>query len=88
MIGKDPEKLRADSPRLHASNITVPVLMIHGADDWTVEIDQSELMARAMDAVGKPYKFIKIDTDHYFRTQAAQRQLFTPISEFLHEQFK
>lgn len=88
MIGRDAEKLRADSPRLHASNITVPVLMVHGVDDWTVEVDQSELMARAMDAVGKPYKFIKIDTDHYFRTQAAQRQLFTPISEFLHDQLK
>jgi dipeptidyl aminopeptidase/acylaminoacyl peptidase len=88
MIGKDPEKLRKDSPRLHAGNISVPVLLIHGVDDWTVEIDQSELMAKAMDAAGKPYKFIKIDTDHYFRTQAAQRELFAPISAFLRAELK
>jgi acetyl esterase/lipase len=87
-IGKDPEKLKAQSPRLHASDISVPVLLIHGVDDWTVEIDQSELMAKAMDSANKPYKFIKIDTDHYFRGHAAQRELFTPISEFLKEQLK
>jgi len=27
-----------------------------GADDWTVEADPSEMMARAMTAAGKPYK--------------------------------
>jgi dipeptidyl aminopeptidase/acylaminoacyl peptidase len=88
MIGKDPEKLKADSPRLHANDIHVPVLLIHGVNDWTVEVDQSEYMAKALDLSKKPYKFVKIETDHYFRRQAAQRELFAPISEFLREHFK
>jgi dipeptidyl aminopeptidase/acylaminoacyl peptidase len=84
MIGSDPEKLKADSPRLHAANISVPVLMIHGREDYTVEPDQSEFMARAMDAVNKPYKMLMMeDTDHYFTTQAQQRQLFTAITDFV-----
>jgi dipeptidyl aminopeptidase/acylaminoacyl peptidase len=89
MIGSDPEKLKVDSPRLHAANVKVPVLLVHGNDDWTVEVDQSEMMAKALADAGKPYKLVIIkDTDHYFQTQAAQRQLFTPIAQFLHEQLQ
>jgi dipeptidyl aminopeptidase/acylaminoacyl peptidase len=89
MIGKDPAKLAADSPRLHAASFSVPVLLVHGVDDWTVEVDQSELMAKALQDAHKPYKLVTIKgVDHYFHTQDSQRQLFAPISEFLGEQLK
>ena len=75
---------RADSPRLHADKISVPVLLVHGAEDYTVEPDHSQLMARALQTAGKSYKLVVIDgTDHYFQNQADQRQLFTAITEFL-----
>lgn len=84
MIGKDPEKLKEDSPRMHAAAINVPVLMVHGSDDWTVEVDQSQIMGKAMDAAGKPYKLVIIPaTDHYFRNPGPQRELFSTISDFL-----
>ena len=84
MIGNDPEKLQADSPRLHAANVGVPVLLLHGVEDYTVEPDQSEFMAKALAAANKPYKMIMMpDTDHYFTTQAQQRQLFTEITDFV-----
>jgi dipeptidyl aminopeptidase/acylaminoacyl peptidase len=84
MIGKDPEKLRKDSPRLHADQFSVPVLLVHGTEDWTVEADQSQFMAQALEAAHKPYKLVLIkDTDHFFQNQAPQRELFTEISEFL-----
>jgi dipeptidyl aminopeptidase/acylaminoacyl peptidase len=84
MIGNDAEKLKADSPRMRAAGIDVPVLLIHGADDWTVEADQSEMMAKAMTAAGKPYKMLIIPgTDHYFQNPGPQRQLFGAISDFL-----
>jgi dienelactone hydrolase len=87
MIGSDPEKLKADSPRLHAAGINVPVLLVHGVEDWTVEPDQSEFMAKALAAANKPYKMVMIqDTDHYFQNQASQRELFTSITEFLRAQ--
>jgi len=83
-IGHDPEKLKADSPRLHADKISVPVLLVHGAEDYTVEPDHSQLMARALQTAGKSYKLVVIDgTDHYFQNQPDQRQLFTAITEFL-----
>ena len=88
MIGSDSEKLKADSPRLHADAINVPVLLIHGTDDYTVEVDQSEFMAEALQKANKPHKLVKIDTDHYFQNQGPQRQLFTEIAAFLAEQLK
>ncbi len=86
MVGSDPAKLRADSPRLHADKVNVPVLLVHGREDWTVEPDQSEFMANALAAANKPYKMVMIeDTDHYFREQAHQRQLFVSITDFLRQ---
>jgi dipeptidyl aminopeptidase/acylaminoacyl peptidase len=89
MIGKDPDKLRNDSPRLHPEKFAVPVLLIHGVDDWTVEVDQSQFMARALEEAHKPYKLVLIQgTDHYFQNQAPQRELFANIAEFLRQNFK
>lgn len=63
---------------------SVPVLLVHGAEDWTVEPDQSELMARALAAANKPYKLVMIpDTDHYFQQHEHQRRLFVSITDFL-----
>ena len=62
----------------------VPVLLVHGVEDYTVEPDQSEFMAKALAAANKPYKMVMMeDTDHYFTTQAQQRQLFTDITDFV-----
>jgi acetyl esterase/lipase len=84
LIGNDPEKLKADSPRLHAANVNVPVLLVHGIEDYTAEPDQSEFMAKALAAANKPYKLVMMeDTDHYFTTQGQQRELFTAITDFM-----
>ena len=89
MIGKDPDKLSRDSPRLHADQFAVPVLLIHGTEDWTVEADQSESMAKALAVAHKSYKLVLIpDTDHHFQNQGPQRQLFNEIGEFLKVQLK
>ena len=43
-----------------------------------------EREAKALAAAGRPYKMVMMpDTDHYFTTQAQQRQLFTEITDFV-----
>ncbi|HEY6123429.1 MAG TPA: prolyl oligopeptidase family serine peptidase, partial [Steroidobacteraceae bacterium] len=84
MIGKDPVKLKADSPRFNAASIAVPVLLIHGNDDYTVEVDQSRFMAEALQAANKPHQFVVMpDTDHYFRKKQQMHDLFSSITGFL-----
>ncbi len=84
MIGNDPEKLKARFAATARANVSVPVLLVHGVEDYTAEPDQSRFMAKALTAANKPYKMVMMeDTDHYFTTQAQQRQLFTEITDFV-----
>jgi len=83
----DPKKLKADSPRNHAAGVSIPILLLHGANDYTVEVAQTEAMDTALKRAGKPHETVIIkDTDHYFREDAARRTLFTNLGRFLDEQ--
>ena len=86
---RDAERLRATSPALHADKVTAALLLIHGKDDTTVPIDQSEQMAQAMDKAGKPYQFIRVDSDdHQMRRAVSRKQMLEAMDKFLQEQLK
>lgn len=56
----------AVSAAQNAERVGMPLLMIHGDEDITVPIDQSEIMVRAMERAGKPTRLITLhDIDHY-----------------------
>src|SRR5690606_14537839 len=48
----------AISPRRQAARADAPILLIHGRDDTVVPFDQSDNMAHALRAAGKPYKLV------------------------------
>jgi dipeptidyl aminopeptidase/acylaminoacyl peptidase len=54
----DAADLRAGSPRLRAGEIRVPVLLLHGAQDGVVPIEQSQMMARALRDSGGDVRMI------------------------------
>ncbi len=50
----------------NAERVGMPLLIIHGDEDQTVPIEQSQLMERAMQRAGKPTRLITLtDADHY-----------------------
>ncbi|HEX4618470.1 MAG TPA: S9 family peptidase, partial [Steroidobacteraceae bacterium] len=51
-MGTDPVELRAESPLAHVERIRVPVLLVHGEDDYTVLAEQSKAMDRALSRHG------------------------------------
>lgn len=56
----------AVSAAQNASRVGMPLLLIHGDEDITVPIAQSEMMQRAMERAGKPTRLITLhDIDHY-----------------------
>lgn len=86
-LESDVRKLRADSPRLHAADVNIPLLMVHGERDYTVEVDQTKMMDTALTRAGKAHETVYIEgTDHYFREDPAQRKLLQTISDFLGRQ--
>jgi len=80
----DPQVI-ARSPARFASEVRAPILLIHGVDDTVVPISQSQRMARALKAAGKPYELIELPgEDHWMMTSSASRiRTLTELEGFL-----
>ncbi|WP_371195725.1 alpha/beta hydrolase family protein [Glaciecola sp. SC05] len=82
---KDIDMLKARSPALHAKNINVPVLLIHGDEDEVVPFEQSELMFDALEDINKSVRMITLkDTGHnalYYEQDI--EDVYTEIEAFL-----
>jgi dipeptidyl aminopeptidase/acylaminoacyl peptidase len=80
----DSAKLEATSPARHAGQVKCPILLIHGEQDTTVRIQQSEIMERALTAAGKQVQFIRLQSDnHYLEHSATRIQTLTEVEKFL-----
>ena len=65
--------LAAISPVKLAGQADAPILLIHGKDDTTVPIDQSDAMEGALKAAGKPVERLTLDhADHWLLEQDAR----------------
>jgi dienelactone hydrolase len=85
-IGTDPAKLRLNSPRNHAADFGVPLLMLHGDSDAQVPFEQSEEMHSALKRAGKPHRFVTVpDADHSFSAEKHRVILLREIEAFLAE---
>lgn len=61
------------SPVKLAARADAPILLIHGDNDTTVPIEQSQAMKRALDADGKPVDFITLPgADHWLLEEDAR----------------
>jgi len=60
------------------------VLLIHGENDTTVRIDQSERMEAALKDAGKTVQFIRLPgEDHYLNLTGTRVLLLTETEKFL-----
>lgn len=83
-IGTDKEKLRLDSPVLHAAEINMPVFLIHGDHDWQVDVGHSRDMASALKKAGKVHQAIYLkDASHQLHRRSDRVVLLTELEKFL-----
>jgi dipeptidyl aminopeptidase/acylaminoacyl peptidase len=83
-IGTDDQKLRRNSPRLHAAEFAVPVLLVHGDLDAQVQFEQSTGMDAALTRAGKPHRFVALrGADHQLSRAADRVTLLTELEAFL-----
>ena len=74
----------AISPARSAQAIKVPVLLLHGALDSTVFVEQSRTLARKMQAAGGRVRLVEFPgDDHYLRTSEVRRVMLSEIETFL-----
>ncbi len=87
LVGSLPEaeeKFRAWSPLFHANQIRDAVALFQGSDDKVVLPEQSELMARALEANGVPHLYRVYEGEgHGFRKKVNLIDYYETVDSFL-----
>jgi dipeptidyl aminopeptidase/acylaminoacyl peptidase len=82
----DRDRLKETSPRLLAAKFEAPVLLLHGTQDRVVPFEQSELLAKALIAAGKPVRLLKLeDGDHNLSVAEHRLVFYRELEKFLDE---
>jgi len=77
-------RIAEKSPARAAAAVKAPVLLVHGVDDTVVPIAQSERMKGALEASGKPFKFVKLPgEDHWLSGSATRTMVLAELEVFL-----
>lgn len=77
-------KVTERSPSRNADKARAPILLVHGVSDSVVPIQQSELMAVALQRAGKPFEFVRVDGgDHWLSTGASRTRVLEATGRFL-----
>ena len=81
----DRDRLKATSPVNHAEKIRSPLLIVHGAEDRTVPVEQSRAMVDALKEAGfKHMRYIELpDGDHHLSRQEDRLTFFREMERFL-----
>jgi len=88
-IGSDFKELSQRSPLNFADQIDIPVLLGHGTDDRSVNIQHSRKMNRVLENSGKDVTYLEFDGgDHYLSNEAHRLQFFKAMDSFLYSNLK
>ncbi|OXU14505.1 alpha/beta hydrolase [Sedimentisphaera salicampi] len=85
---ESPEEWALASPVEHLAESEPPILIVHGAKDRVVDIEQSRDLVKLLKEKELPfeYKFIE-DAGHGFSVRAAKTNLMPVVGSFLRENF-
>ncbi|MXO62855.1 alpha/beta fold hydrolase [Altererythrobacter oceanensis] len=72
------------SPINHVDKFGIPILLVHGKEDWRVPINQSRELAEKLKAAGKDVVYIEqAEGDHFFSRMADRAQFLEEMEKFL-----
>jgi len=85
----DQALLRTGSPVTYVDKNDPPMLILHGTNDTTVPVDQSETLATVMKKAGAPVELIIVKgASHSFHLQPKQRDLRPAVIGFFDQHLK
>ena len=74
----------AKSPARAAGGVRAPVLLLHGAEDTVVPIEQSKIMERALTQAGKQVTLVELPSDDHGMVRSATRlRMLQELDTFL-----
>jgi pimeloyl-ACP methyl ester carboxylesterase len=72
------------SPCNYASDVKIPIMLIHGKDDTVVPYIQSKIMAKALKRAKKNYELVKLkDEDHWLSRSETRLEMLESMVSFL-----
>jgi dipeptidyl aminopeptidase/acylaminoacyl peptidase len=79
----DPQVI-AKSPSRSAATVRAPILLLHGTDDTVVPVEQSRIMARALEAEKKQVALVELPgNDHGLLESETRVRMATELENFL-----
>jgi len=85
-FGKDWNSLRARSPLNLADKMSIPVLLIHGESDRSVNVQHSQDMFEALKDKGKQVEYIELSQgDHFLSVQQHRVQTLSSMLDFFNK---
>jgi len=88
-LGNDATQLRARSPAAHAADIQIPVLLIHGKEDWRADFKQAKTMKAALEANHKDFEWMALSREgHGVYDEETRREVYERILKFLDRHLK
>lgn len=74
------------SPSRRADRVVAPILLLHGAEDTVVPVEQTRTMARALKAAGKKHFHVELPgEDHWLSRAATRTRVLEETERFLRE---
>lgn len=84
VIGRDEQQLRAYSPAHNARHIEVPVLLVHGKEDWRADYAHAKSMRAALDAAGRTCEWIALGREgHGICEEDTRLEVYERVLTFL-----
>lgn len=83
-VGDNKEDMRARSPVHNLERVKAPVFIVHGAEDFRVDIEHAYRLRDGLKKLGKPYEWmVKPKEGHGFYNPDNREELFERMLDFL-----
>ncbi len=80
----DSPGLEANSPAYNAPRVGVPLLLLHGAVDRVVPVEQTHRLVRALAAAGREYRYVEqLGGDHALSGESQRLRFLEEVEAFL-----
>jgi dipeptidyl aminopeptidase/acylaminoacyl peptidase len=80
----DADLLERLSPLRHIDRVSAPVLVVHGALDSNVPLNEGLQVVATLRALGRPVEYLELEGEgHEYRTRASRQLLMTCVADFL-----
>jgi acylaminoacyl-peptidase len=83
-VGEDEKDLRSRSPLHHIAKLKAPVFIVHGGEDFRVDVEHAYRLRERMEELGKPYEWmLKEKEGHGFYRPENRLELYQRMLAFL-----